>query len=129
MKKLSITFIVAVFLTACATTSVEEKAVSNLSLFHTAVMGISAFYYCANGSWPESFTNIEQYEKQRQIMPHVAIQWDQLKQYSQYLSVPTYEMISDIKVSEANSVVVTSGQQPPKCNGKNVELQGAYVNL
>jgi hypothetical protein len=92
-------------------------------------MGISAFYYCANGSWPESITAIEQYEKQRQAMSHVAIQWEQLKQYSQYVSTPTYKVESTLKLSETKTVVVTSGQQPPKCNGKNAELQGAYVNM
>ncbi|TYK64148.1 PPC domain-containing protein [Colwellia echini] len=107
----------------------EDDLITPIAMSHTAIMGISAFYYCANNQWPESIDIIKDYEEQRKAMPHIKINWTQLKDISNYISEPSYQLTSNIKQLDGSFIKLTSGQQSPICDEDNAELQSAYVNM
>jgi len=129
MKKISIILAVIFLLTSCASPMTKKNMLSPVSKSHTAVMGISAFFYCANGHWPKSIEEMNLYEQAQQTMSHVEITWEFIKENSVYENEPTYSLVSYVPASDSEVVDIVSGQSAPKCDGNNVQLQGSYVNF
>jgi hypothetical protein len=129
MKSISVISLSVLLLAACTTPVKKENFVAQVSVSHTAIMGISAFYYCANKYWPSSIEVIRDYESTRQVMSHVKIQWAHLTESAVYSNDPEYRVVSTVQPQEGKAVEITSGQSAPLCKGKNVNLQGAYVNM
>lgn len=129
MKSISVILLSVLLLAACTTPVKKENYVAEVSVSHTAIMGISAFYYCANKHWPSSIKKIREYENTRQVMSHVNIQWAHLNESAVYSHDPDYRVVSNVQLQDGKNIEITSGQSAPLCEGKNVNLQGAYVNM
>ncbi|NQZ87794.1 MAG: hypothetical protein HRU38_00420 [Saccharospirillaceae bacterium] len=129
MKSVLAILLSVTLFTGCQSTKKQEDVVTPVAMSHTAVMGISAFYYCANNQWPASIDKINEYEAQRKAMPHINVNWSNLKSISNYTSKPNYQLTSNIKQPDNSLIKLTSGQKAPNCDGNNAELQGAYVNM
>ena len=129
MKSVFVILLSVTLFTGCQSTKKQEDVVTPVAMSHTAVMGISAFYYCANNRWPSSIDQIKEYEVQCKAMPNINVNWSKLKSISNYTSKPNYKLTSKIKQPDDNLIELSLGQIAPVCDGNNAELQSAYVNM
>ena len=131
-KKLLIIISTTIFLTGFSpswvTPNGPKLTVTALVMSHIAIMGISAHYYCDNGSWPDSIDVIEKYASRRLILPDIPIKWRQLKRYSRYTSKPNYVVDSIAELSATETLTVASGQDAPDCNGQKPVLRGTFID-
>ena len=136
MKRSIIILLSLSLLSACSSTNELDDIAAPVALDHSAIMEISAFYYCENKRWPSSFEQIYEYDNKQKVMPHRNINWALLKKITTYINEPFYQLTSQVAF-EPDSFVpitrgikeITSGQQIPTCKDSGAELQGVYTNI
>jgi hypothetical protein len=123
-------------LSSCSSTNELDDITSSVALAHSAIMGISAFYYCENKRWPSSFEQIHEYDKKQKMMTHRNINWALLKKITKYFNEPFYKLTSQVAFEPDTFVPttrgikeITSGQKIPICKDSGAELQGVYTNI
>ena len=123
-------------LSSCSSTNELDDINSSIALAHSAIMEISAFYYCENKRWPSSFEQIHEFDKKQKMMAQRNINWERLKKITTYFNEPFYQLTSkvtfepDTFVPTTRGIIkITSGQRIPTCKVSGAELQGVYTNI
>jgi hypothetical protein len=104
-------------------TAVEKKLVENATQ-HAAISTLVARFYCENGKWPGSISEIQIYQSQKKLPLPVVVNWAWLES-----SEVKYEVGEQVVLrtpernKEAGDIAVTSINSYPICDNGNVEIK------
>lgn len=132
MKKVVMVALI-ILCTSCASNKDMKSTSSQAGKFgqqHGIALSLAAFYYCEYKKWPENLSDLEKYQRGKNIKFGVPTSWEWLLSKDvTYSSNPSYSLYSSSHIGNPKPVVMSSGQNPPICNNGENELVDAYINM
>lgn len=121
-------FIVFLLLVSCKTITQNDKessadAIADTANQHIAVGVLLAQHHCELGSWPVTFTKLQEFQLKGTSKMPVEINWKWLN--SPNVQIKISEVITvrtSDGIEENHGVVITSLHEAPECDGNNIKV-------